>query len=189
MKKSFVLSMISLAVVSSPGVLLGDDRLDAPGPGYRHQVERFAPKGREPRPFQLEIISPFGPLVSEAAAGSLNVSNPIQEFPGSAALPAPSDLPDFSQSIEVEQFAPKETEPRLQIQIISPFGPTKLYLEPEAAAGSLNVSEPIQVYPALPATSDLPDFSQPIRLFDAPHAPASKLLPDNSPSISPKKSP
>jgi hypothetical protein len=190
MNKPLFISVFSLIAVSSPGVLLGDDRLDAPGPGYRHQVERFAPKQTEPRPFQLQIMSPFGPVEAyfvDTAASSLNGSNRLDVFPVSA-LPAPSDFPDFSRPIQVERSAPKETGSRpFQLQIGSPFGP----LDSEAAADSLNASNPIHAFmgSSFPAPSDLADFSHPIRLFDAPRAPVSKLLPENSLPISPRKSP
>src|SRR4030095_1605704 len=51
------LAISSIVAVSLPGASAADERLDAPGPGYRQQVERFSPRGVPANPFQPQVGS------------------------------------------------------------------------------------------------------------------------------------
>jgi hypothetical protein len=100
MNRSLIFSVFSFSAIFAPDTLFGSDRLDAPGPGYRHQVERFAPQKMKAKPFQLEVAQPFGPT---AAQGIVVPSKASAFSPGiqPSFTPAVFDSSNFSQPIRL----------------------------------------------------------------------------------------
>ena len=62
MKKSLILSIASIAIVSLQGIAVAADHFDAPGPGYRQQIERISPP--KDRTVSFRIQSPTVTLSS-----------------------------------------------------------------------------------------------------------------------------
>ena len=189
MNKPLALSMFGILAVSLPGASVADDRLDAPGPGYREQVERFAPRRGQANPFQLQIGSTLFSVESPMVVGT-------SELFSSTAISAPGRLfeadrldaldPDYRQQVEGfsrnghgaasfrlklgPALAPAEFPPRM------PTGNTAYFLHA--------VELPSGIAPL-----DDFDFSQRIRLFDLPRTFGIGVAPSVSPPAPAKKSP
>jgi hypothetical protein len=158
------LAISSIIAVSLPGASAADERLDAPGPGYRQQVERFSPRGVSANPFQLQIEPTLGSVESPIIVRTSELFS-ITEIsaPGVLFEADRLEAPDPGYREQVERFsrngngtasfrlelAPAEFPARM------PKGSTAHFLRA--------VELPSGIAPL-----DEFDFSQPIRLFDLP---------------------
>ena len=186
MNKPLALSMFWILAVSFPGVSVADDRLDAPGPGYRQQVERFSPRGVPANPFQLQIEPAF-----------FSVEVRTSELFSSTAFSAPDAL------FEADPFDAPEPSFREQVAHATSQGAqaNPFHLQIELALPSVELpvmdraSEFIQHDVGVAESSsrmapvNTSEFSQPIRLFEVPRVFGLGVAPSVSIPAPAKKSP
>jgi len=209
MNKPLALSMFWILAVSLPGASVADDRLDAPGPGYREQVERFAPRRGQANPFQLQIEPT---LFSEESPMIVRTN----ELFSSTAIPAPGVLSEAARlewSVSglrlvgnilfgSKQLDAPEPDYRQQVERFSRNGngaaSFRLELGPLLAPAEFPARMPTGNTAYFPHAVELPsgiaslddfDFSQPIRLFNLPRTFGVGVAPNASTPAPAKKSP
>jgi hypothetical protein len=184
------LAISSIVAVSLPGASAADERLDAPGPGYRQQVERFSPRGVPANPFQPQVGSTLfsvespdmirtGELFSLTAISAPDVSFEAERL----------DAPDPGYSEQVEHLTQRGTQTNsfhLQIELALPsvefpvMDRTSEFIRLGASAAESS---------SRMAPVNTSEFSQPIRLFEVPRVFGLGLEPSVSAPAPAKKSP
>jgi len=181
------LAISSIIAVASPRVSVADARLDAPGPGYRQQVERFAPQGAQANPFQLQIGST---LFSDESSVMVRTS----ELFSTTEISAPDAL------FEADRLEVLELDYRQQVEGFygndNGAAPFRLELGPPLAPAEFPARMPtntaylhvVELPSGITPLDDF-DFSQPIQLFDLPRTFGIGVTPSVSIPAPAKKSP
>ena len=158
------LAISSLVAFSLPGASAADERLDAPGPGYRQQVERFSPRGVPANPFQLQIGST---LFSVEVRTSELFSDTAISAPGVLFEADRLDVPSPDSSKQVERFSRNGNgAASFRLKLGQPLAPAEF--PARMPTGNTTYFLHAVELPSGIAPLDDFDFSEPIRLFDLP---------------------
>ena len=179
----------SIIAVSFPGASAADDRLDAPGPGYREQVERFAPRRGQANPFQLQIGSTLFSVESPMIVRTSELfSNTVISAPGALFEADRLEVPDPDYREQIERATPRGQTNYFHLQIDLAL-PSVEFLGTDRTSEFIRPGTGAAESSSRMAPVNTSEFSQPIRLFEIPRVFGLGLAPSESTPAPAKKSP